>query len=109
MENLELITFDKNGQGVVNWESLESLTSLEFVDSIKENINFWHQYGKEVIVTAITPFNHYVDVLLVEKGCSVKMYSFDKSNNSFYHSEWLSLPTVEDFVHALGGTVSWPK
>jgi hypothetical protein len=92
----ELFVVAENGQVEVNWESLELLTSAEFVEVIKEQLSDWSDFGQcpSKRLFSIEVIAHWVAVVLVDwQGAFVLIYDFDKRDNSFHRSQ-MSAPNI---------------
>jgi hypothetical protein len=86
METLELISFDENGQGVVNWESLELLTSAEFVKAVK-SVLIPNEYcnGAVSVIKEIDVDYRKVTVYALFEQTTLDVFTFYRGVGSFDH------------------------
>lgn len=73
MEDLEMIKVDDNGQLFIDFESLESITSVEFVERIK----YWvlRDSKCENFKFRVVPSDYFVNVYINSDG-AVRIFQF---------------------------------
>lgn len=102
MTNIDLITFNENGQGVIDWESLESITSLEFVERIKRHLNsFPNNY-----IFDIKQNTSFVNVYINWDNGALRLFTYYK-RDSFFDISICRLNDMERFIEHLGGKIVW--
>jgi hypothetical protein len=103
MEIQELYFTNENGQVEINWESLELLTSAEFVENIKFDLSDWSTFGNCPMdkIFTVRVSNNYVNVVLVHwQGAYVSTYTFNLKENTFQFDR-ISAPVIELATEAL--------
>ena len=98
---LEIITFDEHGQGTVDFEALEMITSLEFVEELKSQLDFGFEifYFENLTYSATIYLKRETTVLLLTLFRESKIIQ----------KSFLSKIDLEISAQILGGTLSWEK
>lgn len=80
MENLEMLVVNENGQMEINFEALELIASTEFVENVKELIDF---HGNAANIK-IRNFEYSVTVYLDYGDCGMSLW-YVKDRGKIYH------------------------
>lgn len=99
---IEMLTFDENGQGVIDFDSLEMITNEEFVLDIKISLDLNWQ------ICAIEKLDGYVTVYLQLYGNRIKTLMYVKEKNHIITSSFSKFD-MEVAVNILGGKLEWEK
>ena len=99
---IEMLTFDENGQGVIDFDSLEMITNEEFVEDIKISLDLNWQ------ICAIEKLDGYVTVYLQSYKNRIKTLMYVKEKNHIITSSFSKFD-MEVAVNILGGKLEWQK
>lgn len=99
--SLEMITFDENGQGAIDFDALELITSVDFVDAVKSQMEFDFEICHfENLSSSATIF--------LKRDTSLFLITLFRNTNTI-HKSYLSKFDLSTCVQILGGKLSWEK